>query len=376
MSPRDPFATPPKGLRTRPGARGLRVWWEPNATEKAAGMNPVSLDAERPTWSIRKAREMNRIAARATKGAQAVDGRRTVAALTERYLRHGDFRDRLRPSTQTDYRNLCRRVAARMGHKLVKDVTKPDLYAWYEDLRQQKSPRTAQALIRMASVLFSHAEKIGWRGENTNPALNMKLEQPKPATRVATWEEVDALVTAADALDLQGMALAITLGLYTAQRQGDILDLRAEQITRMDGPTGPIHVLALVRAKRNTAGHMPIHPDAVPRLTAALDRLADQQDHIITDPRGRAYGKTRWRDDWLAVRARAAMECPSVETLEYRDLRRTFGVLARAQGTSRDDVTAVLGNTADIDPRLFMTYMPPDLTGTSRAVQGLKRRKT
>ena len=64
---------------------------------------------------------------------------------------------------------------------------------------------------------------------------------------------------------------------------------------------------------------------------------------------------------------------PGVRTLQFRDLRRTFGVWARAGGAIKEDVADVLGNTADTDPELGEVYMPPQFTTASRAVMAVKR---
>ena len=372
---RDPFANPPKGLRTRVRAGGrLAVWWEPNAVQRAAGMAPVPLDETRPTWSLRQATELNRTAARRMKGAAALDGRRTIDALAHRYLTSTQYCD-LAPATQGDYRRLTARVVDRLGHKLANQVDKPMLYDWYEELRATKGVRMTQSLIRMASILLSHAERIGWRDGGTNPALNMQIKQPDPRRRVGTWAELDALLAASDALGLPGIALAVCLSALNGQRKGDALSVTAGQFTTLDGPTGPVIVLGLVRSKRQTAGVLPIHPEAAPRLALALAAAHAPDAIAVTRADGRAYSQTMFRDDWNAVRALAAQVAPTVTDLQFRDLRRTFGALSRASGTTKDDVAAVLGNSADTNFALGMTYMPPELAETMRAVAGVKRGK-
>ena len=58
---------------------------------------------------------------------------------------------------------------------------------------------------------------------------------------------------------------------------------------------------------------------------------------------------------------------------DAQDLRRTFGVLARSGGASRDDVGDVLGNSAGSDPQLGEIYMPPSFDTASRAVMSIRR---
>ena len=60
-------------------------------------------------------------------------------------------------------------------------------------------------------------------------------------------------------------------------------------------------------------------------------------------------------DRFAEVRAEAAKKMPQLADLQFRDLCRTFGVLARAGGAERSDVGDVLGNSAAVDPRLGET---------------------
>lgn len=72
-------------------------------------------------------------------------------------------------------------------------------------------------------------------------------------------------------------------------------------------------------------------------------------------------------------KAAVAAGYPAAASLQFRDLRRTFGVLSRAGGASADDTGDVLGNSAATNPRLRQTYMPPSLTTASRAVAAIGR---
>lgn len=59
--------------------------------------------------------------------------------------------------------------------------------------------------------------------------------------------------------------------------------------------------------------------------------------------------------------------------LQFRDLRRIFGILSRAGGSTRDDTADVLGNSAATNLRLAETYMPSQLDTASRAVDAIRR---
>ena len=78
-------------------------------------------------------------------------------------------------------------------------------------------------------------------------------------------------------------------------------------------------------------------------------------------------------DRWDAIRAEAAKTVPSVAGLQWRDLRRTFGNLARRGGASKSDVADVLGNTAAENAELAEVYMAAQLETTARAVGAITR---
>ena len=111
-------------------------------------------------------------------------------------------------------------------------------------------------------------------------------------------------------------------------------------------------------------------------LEAALDAAVPGQVHLLVDEAtGEAYTDDLLRRRFIAVRAAAARTRPSLlrPNLQLRDLRRTFGVLARAGGGLREDVGDVLGNSAAVDPLLNETYMPASFETASRAVLSIVR---
>lgn len=114
------------------------------------------------------------------------------------------------------------------------------------------------------SILFERAEKLGWRLNNSNPCLRLGVQSPHPRDRVATWDEINAMLQAARDAGLPLMALAILLALYAGQRQ--------------------------------TAGLLPLHAEIIPALRAALAETGsakaprgDDSPLLIEERVGRAY---------------------------------------------------------------------------------------
>lgn len=389
-----PLAAPPANVRQRRRASGdWRVWWEPTAAARAAGMAPVDLDPADPARALRMARDLNRKAARAGKAPKPQPRGRTITDLIDDYQGSPHWTDALRPKTRESYRRLMSLIDRKWGPTLVADFTRPVMVEWYETLYRASGQWQAVALIRMMSILFDRAERIGWRPENTNPCLRLKARVPAPRRRVASWAEIDALVAAADAADAPSLALAVLLSALQGQRQTDVLGATAGQFQqgRLPGapetgsPGAACLVWRLTRSKRSTEGAMVIHPEVEPRLRAALLRARSRAalagrnpdaEPVLTDEanENRRFTDDTWQNRWTALRSAAASRgLPDIATLQFRDLRRTFGVLSRAGGASKGDTGDVLGNSAATDPRLGETYMPASFDTASRAVLAIRR---
>jgi hypothetical protein len=382
----------PRGLRTRERSDGsLRMWWEPRAEDRAAGAVPVELDADRLSWSMKEADRLNAAVQAMREGKPAAPGKRSsrlIADLIGSYRSGVHWQEGLKPKTRNSYDKLLLVIGDKWGGHRAADFDKAVMHAWYETLHRTRGPRMAQALIRMMSILFAHAEVLGWRRENSNPCLRLKVKTPAPRNRAATVEEVRALIASAEALGLHSMALAIRLGVLQGQRQTDIREAQrgafALRPWLAPGEAEPRMrwVWTLRRSKRGNLGAMVVHDEAVPALRAALANAGTAArpllatDALIRDEAtGQAFSEFLFNKRWLALRAHAAAPehgaMPSVADLQFRDLRRTFGVLARAAGVTDDDVGDVLGNSMAVNPTLAETYTPASFETASRAVAAL-----
>lgn len=357
---------PPTGLRERPRADGsVRVWWEPSTEARAKGMKPVELDAARLTWSVRRANELNREAA---KGPPKPTVGRTINHLADDYEAGLDFRQKT-VTTQGSYRRFFRQIRAKWGHRLAADFDKPTMVTWYEALHDAKGPYMAMHLIRHLSILFSHAEKRGWRESGSNPCARIGIETPKGRRRALDWAEYDALVAAADRVGLPAMGDAISLSMLQGQRQTDIRTARREHFHRVQD----LWVWNFERSKRGNAAFAVLHGETVARLAPRLAR--DEPGALLLDDRtGQPWSETLICQRFAEVRKAAiAAGHASLQDVQFRDLRRTFGRLSRRGGATKGDVGDVLGNSAATNPYLGDVYMSPEVETALRAVLAIRR---
>lgn len=367
----------PPHMRQRLRADGSwRVWWEPRAADIARGFRPVELDPSRPAWSIRRARDLNAELARveAATGTARRTGR-TISDLIENYRRCPHFTD-LAPKTRESYSRLLLLIERKWGAQLVSAFTKPIMNEWYEAILRTGKTRMAQAMIRQMSILFSRAETIGWRPEGSNPCFRMKMRTPDRRQRRIGWRELDALVRAADDLGLHSIGTACLMLTLQGQRSTDVRNATLAQfhLSPASDNSKPRWIWVLTRQKRGTRGAMPLHHEVEARLRPLLLRTVGAPDAaIITTPGGAPYSEGLMIDHFNRARDHAATRCKALTAIQMRDLRRSFGILARAGGASIEDVGDVLGNTAARDPELKETYMPGTLETTTRAVDAVRR---
>jgi integrase len=369
-------------LRQRQRANGSwRIWWEPDARARALGFVPVELSEHKLTWSERRARDLNaevdRAAITGQRGAQASPIGRSMDDLIHNYRRAQDFTD-LRPKTRDSYAKNLDTISAKWGGALVIDFTKPVVNNWYETLRR-RTPARALALVRMLSILFARAERIGWRAEGSNPCARLKLRTPDPRDRMATWAELDALVTAADRIDLPQIGTACLMAALSGQRQTDILKATTDEFRMLHLDGKPVWVWHLTRSKRQNEGVIKLHPELLDRLRPLLmidaDALVDDDTRpLLTAPHsGGAYGEFLFAKHFARVRAAAARRCPSVRSLQFRDLRRTFGTWSMESGIDHQRVGLALGNRVATNARLSKTYLIATLQATAPAVDAIQR---
>lgn len=380
-----PVLTPPPGLRQRQRADGSwRVWWEPTARQRRAGAVAVELKPDNAGWSVAEAKRLTKQANAQASGAPAAaprHGGRSVSALIADYRASRWFTG-LAESTRRSYGADLKAVEDKWGPEPVALFDAPTMDTWYESLLAAKGPFRARAIVQMAATVFLHAERRGWRPKGSNPCRDLRMEQPAGRARVGTWAELDACLAAAGTLGHLSVRLAFRLAIFSGQRLTDILLAEAPHFSLVHLPLPgkakpqPVWVWQLTRSKRGNDGAVPIHPEVEADLRAAIMRAGATPGPLLRDEAtGRPYSLRLFEARWAAVRAQAARTVPSVATLQWRDLRRTFANLARRGGASDDDVADTIGNTAAKNSTLREVYMAAQVATTYRAVTAVQRPK-
>lgn len=374
-----PIKSPPSGLRQRQRANGTwRIWWEPNATQRALGFKPADLDPDRLTWSVKQAEHFHRLADAARAGDDAAATRligrsaRDFSTLIGLYVRSPEF-DQLAAATKTGYRGQINAIREKWGATRVTLFTRPMAKTWYEALYWTGNIRQAQFRMAVLSILMKYAMGIGWI--DANPCTGLRIATPKARQRIATWPEIDALFDAAAQLDIPAMGLAMALSVFNGQRATDCITARIDDFT--------VTSWNLTRSKNGTVSTLPLHDEVLKWMPAA--RAVEPQTRallLVTPGQGVPFTLSTLDHYFARLRDHAARTCPSLigadarDTLQFRDLRRTFAHLMRRAGIDGRDRADALGNTSDTDPRLSQTYNPHDDEGAARAIRAIIRPST
>ena len=378
LPPRDaPCLDPRNGLRQRKRTDGTwRLWWEPTALEAGAGARATDLSNKAPGDAQRAADRLRAQWAKALGNAAKAPRHGTIDSVITDYQAGRHWRG-LRDSTKASYACDLRAVADKWGPTVAAAISAPEIDRWYDQLLVAKGTFRARALVRMLSIVMGHAQRLGHVA--ANPCAPVKMIAPDSRERRGTGEELAALVAAARRLRLRSVRAALMLVIFGGgQRQADVLKATPAEFTRvplqlvgMAAPR-PFLVWRLTRSKRGNDGALVINPAAVPVLRLQLRLAAARGLPLIFDEAtGRAPSKELFFKRWNAVRIEAAKDVPSVATLQWRDLRRTFASMARAGGASIDDVGDAIGNSAARDEGLRQTYMAGQLETTARATMAV-----
>lgn len=362
-----PIPDAPHRVRQRKRNDGSwRIWWEPERAVREMGFASVDLSDNRLSWSVREAEKLNaqvKAARGSAKCSARAPGGRTVARLVQSYIDSPRFTHQLKPATQRDYTSAFGLILKKWASERVVLIDRPMMVSWYGALLKVRGKHAALSILRKMSILMTHAMRIGWRDDN--PCTNLGMLAPQPRDRVVSWDEYDRLIAAASQVGRLSVADAISLSFLQGQRQTDIL---ACKVADFEGD-----IWRLIRSKRSTAGAMDLHPEVLPILARHRVRNWPALELIINEYTGRPYARDNFVKAFAQVRAAAAEKLPQMTDIQFRDLRRSFGVYSRLGGVTERDTADALGNKAHKDPKLSLTYMPPSYETASRAVRAVQR---
>jgi integrase len=255
----------------------------------------------------------------------------TVADLAVMFLREHVATKR-KATTAANYRDqLDRLILPKLGHCRVVDVSRSDIARLHHSLKD--TPYQGNRVLALLSVLFSWAERNGYRPDGTNPCRHVEKYPERSRERFLSTDELARLGNALREAERDGeppsAVAALRLLALTGARKNEILTLKWNNVDFEN------NCLRLPETKTG-AKVIPLGAPAV-QLLSSLPCL-EGNPHVIPGERT-GHHFVGLQKVWARIRARAGLD-----DLRIHDLRHAFASVGAAAGDSLLVIGALLGH--------------------------------
>jgi integrase len=261
----------------------------------------------------------------------------------------------LSPKSKKDYSRILASIRERFGDcpiGLLDDRrVRGDFLAWRDEIAKS-SPRQADYII----TVFARA--LSWALDREMISVNL-LERPGRVWSGSRAEKVWSNADEERFLEVASpqMALALMLGLWTGQRQGDLLRLTWKAY---DG-----QFIRLRQSKTDVHVTVPVGKP----LKAILDTTSRLSPFIISSEDDRPYTSDGFRASWRKTCDRAG-----VKGLTFHDLRGTAVSRLASAGATEMEIAAITGHAVgDVRSIMDKCYFNRDPAMAVRAMQKLEK---
>ncbi|WP_337186734.1 tyrosine-type recombinase/integrase [Phenylobacterium sp.] len=280
-----------------------------------------------------------------------------------------EFKLRLSPRTQKDYRRALAVVEAELGDfpvaALKADGCRARLLKWRNGHADR--PREADTFAGALSKLLAWARSQGLT--SADPMREWPwIYQVDRSDIVWKAPELEAICREAGE-DLQ---LAVLLAAYSGLRQGDLLRLTWSAI-------GDGKIIRRTSKKRRVV-HIPVTTalqrvlDICRARAGALDETALAALTVLTK-NGRPWKASTLNKEWQAARAAAAVKLPDVSGKRWHDLRGTFATSLHREGYEDEDVDRIMGWQRGSSEQTRASYVAGDVIAHAAIARAAKRQK-
>lgn len=280
----------------------------------------------------------------------------TLVVVLDAFQSSADFRQ-LADRTQTDYKKHLKAIAAQFGDfplGALDDRRCRDRFLTWRDQMAEKTKRGADYRLAVFARALSWAHGRGL--VVCNP-----LERPgrlyKADRNDAVWSSADEAAFMETAPE--HLRLALQLGLWTGQRQGDLLRLTW---SAYDG--------SYIRLRQQKGKRRIVIPVSAP-LRAILEEAKAKRANavtILTTTRRQPWTSSGFRSSWRKACAKA-----KVADVTYHDLRGTAVTRLALAACSVPEIATITGHSlADVNAILDSHYLSRDITLAESAIRKLE----
>jgi integrase len=375
------------------GSRWIACWIEPDGTQKQR-LYPRRTDAEAFIASLEDDIRSDRYIDPAAR-------EQTFTAIAEAWLAS---KNRIKDSTWRRYRReLDNYVLPKWGSVAVGSITRPQIDAWVQQLRDGTAPhvfdknqrikQTARTPVQMSPAYLGHIVRITFGGAlryavaesiiGRNPLAKVELprtegdlENDLPSL---SYPDIEALADMA--LELTGRAtdrVLLQLLAYSGPRIGEATALKVKDL---DAPRNRARIhrtWTVDREGRRKLGPVktwekrwtPIPAFLMAELVA-LTAGRDADDFLFTTVRGAAVDGTNWYNRvWLKTRAAAGLAV----AMSVHDLRHVAATNAIAAGADVKLVQQMLGHKDATETLNTYAHLWPDRV--AEVIAAVEKRRT
>jgi integrase len=266
----------------------------------------------------------------------------TLAGLIVKYTASPDFTS-LRSSTRAEYRRMLCKIEDAWGDMPLAALNDPKarglFLGWRDQIAETHGLRESEnRLTRLARVL-------AW-GYDRSLLLVNRLDRwerrykSDRSDKIWTPAHVEAFAAVAE----PEMQLALSLALWTGQRQGDLLSLT--WASYRDG------AFTFRQSKSGRPMYIPLVPQARELLDSIMAR-GRVSTHVLSSPRGQPWVAGNFRQRFIATRKRAG-----IKGLTFHDLRGTAICTLAEAGASVPEIASFSGHSLKDVGSILEKYLP------------------
>ena len=272
---------------------------------------------------------------------------------------------RLADKTKKDYKVLINRIINKLlypeqkkplGTLKVSAIDRPFVKKLYENLLEKGAKRSASLIINALSQLIITASDYGYYKQE-NPCKKLVLEKNSPRSQFWTLEEVKLFYKTAKAKGYQGLALAVLIAYYTAQRQTDIENLQWKDFDK------DFNFWKIKQSKTKAYVNFPIYK--TPFLQKILKTTQKINDYVCNSYDGKPYQGR----DLIPEQCKKIIELAGIrKELVFRDLRRTAILRLDEAGCTMSEIASISGHSRKSILDIIETYAPNSIKKAESAL--------
>jgi integrase len=246
----------------------------------------------------------------------------SLNAALVRYYESRDFKEELSPTTQAMRRAIFERWRQDYGDMPIASLPQKYIERVLETMKQHAARNWLKAIRSLMTFSVQH-ELI-----RSDPSLGIKLRKIKKSDGHHTWTEQEIAQYEAFYPIGTKARLALALGLYTAQRRGDVILMGRQHIR--DG------VLSIKQQKTGSEVSVPVHP----HLQTVLDATPSKHLTFLITKTNKPYPANDFSEQFRAWCDAAGLP----QRCKFHGLRKAALTRLADAGCSVHGVAAISGH--------------------------------